>query len=127
MDITTDLDESETKSRTAKKSGYLDGSLKLEEDGLGNENLAGSGAEVADLGLEKLDLLAGSATTDFEQSVDDGVEIDVLLIRHYEKLYKKEERGKLKVSRRAPGPLLALNRCSDALLVDGLHVWHRCS
>ena len=127
VDITTDLDESETKSRTAKKSGYLDGSLKLEEDGLGNENLAGSGAEVADLGLEKLDLLAGSATADFEQSVDDGVEIDVLLIRHYEKLYKKEERGKLKVSRRAPGPLLALNRCSDALLVDGLHVWHRCS
>jgi hypothetical protein len=127
VDITTDLEELEKKSRAREKSGYLDGSLKLEEDGLGDENLASSGAEVADLGLEKLDLLAGSATADLEQSVDDRVEIDVLLIRHYEKLYRKEERGKLKVSRRAPGPLFALNRCSDALLVDGLHVWHRCS
>ena len=127
VDITTDLVKSEKKSWLGGKSGYLDGGLKLEEDRLGNENLAGSGAEVADLGLEKLDLLAGSATADLEQSVDDGVEIDVLLIRHYEKLYKKEERGKLKVSRRAPGPLFALNRCSDALLEDRLHVWHGCS
>lgn len=90
------------------KISYLDRSLKFEEDWLGNENLASSGAEVADLGLEKLDLLAGSAATDLEQSVDDGVEIDVLLVRHYESSTERR-RGKLKVSRRAPGPLFALN------------------
>jgi hypothetical protein len=62
-------------------------------------------------------LLAGSATADLEQSVDDRVQIDVLLVRHYE-AEKERTRGKLKVSHRAPGPLLALNRRSDALLVD---------
>jgi hypothetical protein len=128
VDITTDLDMSEEKSRTGEKNGYLDGSLKLEENGLGNENLASSGAEVTDLGLEKLDLLARSATADLEQSVDDGVEIDVLLVRHYEKALQEGRKGKTKsLSPSAGGPCFALNRCSDALLVDGLHVWHRCS
>lgn len=88
-----------------KQSSYLDRGLKFEEDGLRNENLASSGAEVADLGFEKLDLLAGSATADLEQSVDDRVEIDVLLIRHYESSTEKR-RGKLEVSRRAPGALV---------------------
>jgi len=89
VDITTDLDRS----------------LKLKEDGLGNENLASSGAEVTDLGLEKLDLLARSATADLEQSVDDGVEIDVLLVRHYEKALQEGRKGKTKsLSPSAGGP-----------------------
>jgi len=89
----------------------LDGSFKLEEDGLGNENLASSGAEVTDLGLEKLDLLARSATADLEQSVDDGVEIDVLLVRHYEKALQEGRKGKTKKSlAERRGPLIALNR-----------------
>jgi len=47
VDITTDLDRS----------------LKLEEDGLRNEDLTSLGAKVTDLGLKELDLLAGSATS----------------------------------------------------------------
>jgi hypothetical protein len=42
---------------------YLDRSLKLEEDGLRNEDLTSLGAKVTDLGLKELDLLAGSATS----------------------------------------------------------------
>jgi hypothetical protein len=50
VDITTDLDRS----------------LKLEEDGLRNEDLTSLGAKVTDLGLKELDLLAGSATSHLE-------------------------------------------------------------
>ena len=45
---------------------YLDGSLELEEDGLGDEDLAGLGAEITDLSLEELNLLARSATSHLE-------------------------------------------------------------
>jgi hypothetical protein len=50
VDITTDLDRS----------------LKLEEDGLRNEDLTSLGAKVTNLGLKELDLLAGSATSHLE-------------------------------------------------------------
>jgi len=45
---------------------YLDGGLELEEDGLRDEDLAGFGAEVSDLGLEQLNLLTGAAAPDLE-------------------------------------------------------------
>lgn len=45
---------------------YLDRGLELEEDGLGDEDLAGLGAEITDLGLEKLDLLAWTAASHLE-------------------------------------------------------------
>ena len=60
----------------------LDGGLEFEENRLRDEDLAGLGAEVTDLGLQKLDLLPGPAASHFQQSVDDGVQIDVALISH---------------------------------------------
>jgi len=60
----------------------LDRRLELEEDGLGDENLAGLGAKGADLGLEELDLLAGTAAANFKKTVYDGVEIDIVWVRH---------------------------------------------
>ena len=53
--------------------------LKLEQNGLRDEDFAGLGAQVADLGLQQLDLLARPAAPDLEQSVYDGVEVDLVL------------------------------------------------
>jgi hypothetical protein len=67
---------------SVKISLYLDGSFELKQNGLGDEDLAGLCAKVADLSLEKLDLLAGTAAPHLEEAVDYGVEIDVVLVRH---------------------------------------------
>lgn len=67
---------------SVKISPYLDGSFELKQNGLGDEDLAGLCAKVADLSLEKLDLLAGTAAPHLEEAVDYGVEIDVVLVRH---------------------------------------------
>lgn len=61
---------------------YLDGGLEFEEDRLRNENLTGLSAEVTDLGLKQLDLLAGAAATDLEKAVDYRVQIDIVVICH---------------------------------------------
>ena len=60
----------------------LDRRLEFEQDGLGDEDLTGLGAEVADFGLEELDLLARSATADLQETIDDRVEVDFVLVRH---------------------------------------------
>lgn len=70
-------------------------SLELEQDGLGNENLAGLGAEIANLRLQELNLLARPAAAHLEQSVDDGVQVHLLLVRHGE----SRELGQTKESR----------------------------
>jgi hypothetical protein len=49
---------------------HLDRCLEFEEDRLRNEDLSGLGAEEADLSLEELDLLAGSAASNLEQPVN---------------------------------------------------------
>jgi hypothetical protein len=49
---------------------------------LGDEDLTSLGAQITDLCLQKLNLLAGAASSDLQQSIDDGVEIDVVLVRH---------------------------------------------
>jgi hypothetical protein len=59
----------------------LDRRLELEEDGLRNEDLTGLGAQVTDLRLKQLDLLAGSAAPDLKKTVYDRVEI-YLVFRH---------------------------------------------
>jgi len=61
---------------------YLDRRLKLKENGLRDENFTGFGAKVADLSLEKLNLLAGTAAANLEETVYDRVEIDIVLVRH---------------------------------------------
>lgn len=61
---------------------YLDGSFQLEEDGLGDEYFAGLGAEVANLCLEQLDLLARSAAPHLQEAINYRVEIDFVLVRH---------------------------------------------
>jgi hypothetical protein len=61
---------------------HLNGSFELEQNGLGNEDLAGLGAEIADLGLEQLDLLAGAAAPHLQEAVDYRIEVDVVLVRH---------------------------------------------
>lgn len=65
---------------------HLDGSLEFEENGLGDEDLAGLGAEEADLSLEELDLLARAAAPDLEEAVDYGVEVDLMLVCHRKEL-----------------------------------------
>lgn len=64
-----------------RRDTYLDWSLKLQEDGLRDENLTGLGAQIANLRLEELDLLARPASSHLQKSVYDGVQIH-LLFRH---------------------------------------------
>jgi hypothetical protein len=74
VNITADLKSWSGPLRCQKRlvsTAYLDRRLELEENGLGDENLAGLGAKVADLSLEELDLLAGTAAANFEQTVYD--------------------------------------------------------
>lgn len=52
---------------------YLNRSLKLEQDGLRDEDFASLGAQVSDFGLEQLDLLTGATATDLQEAVDYGV------------------------------------------------------
>jgi hypothetical protein len=61
---------------------YLDGSLQLEEDGLGDEYFTSFGAEVTNLGLEQLNLFAGSAAPHLQEAINYRVEIDFVLVRH---------------------------------------------
>lgn len=61
---------------------YLDGSFKLEQDRLRNEDLTSLSAQVSNFSLEKLDLLAGAAAADLQETVDYGVQIDIVLICH---------------------------------------------
>lgn len=64
------------------RSAYLDRSLELKQYGLRDENLTSLGAEVANLGLEQLHLLAGTASSDLEEPVDYGIKIDLVLVFH---------------------------------------------
>jgi ribosomal protein L29 len=50
---------------------HLDGSFQLEENRLRDENLTGLGAEVTNLRLEQLNLLARAATPHLQKPVDD--------------------------------------------------------
>lgn len=61
---------------------HLDGRFKLEQNRLRDENLPRLGAQIANLRLQKLHLLPWSASPHLEQPVDDGVEIDIRLVRH---------------------------------------------
>ena len=71
-----------TSAQEQGAGAYLNGSFKFKQDRLRNEDLACLGAEIADLGLEQLDLLAGTAASDLEEAVDYGVEVDLVLVRH---------------------------------------------
>jgi len=81
----------------------LNGSLKLEQDGLRNENLAGLSAEETDLRLEELDLLAGAAAADLEQPVDYRVEVDFMLVCHCGELSRQREMRLVYAKRRSGG------------------------
>lgn len=61
---------------------YLDGGLQLEQDGLGDKDLASFGTQVSNLGFEQLDLLSWAAATHLEQAVDYGIEVDLVLVSH---------------------------------------------
>lgn len=61
---------------------YLDGRFQLEEDGLGDEDLARLRAEEPNLGLEELHLLPGATTPDLEQAIDYRIEVDLMLVGH---------------------------------------------
>lgn len=71
----------------------LDRSLKLEKDGLRDEDLTGLGAEIPDLGFEELDLLSRPAASHLEEAVDYGVEIDFVLVRHFEYPHRPQREG----------------------------------
>ena len=84
MDITTNLGLSANSVfGRGEFSSYLYRCFQLEKNGLRDEDLASLGAQIADFSFEQLNLLSGSASANFQQSVDDGVEIHLLLIRHY--------------------------------------------
>jgi hypothetical protein len=65
-----------------RRRAYLDRSLELEQNGLGDEDLASLGAKIADLGLEKLHLLPRTTASNLKETVDYRVEIDLVLVRH---------------------------------------------
>jgi len=56
--------------------------LELEQDRLGDEDLASLSAQVSYLSFQQLNLLSWSRATDFEQTVDDGVQVHIVLVRH---------------------------------------------
>ncbi len=61
---------------------YLDRSFELQQDWLGDEDLASFGAQESYLCLQQLYLLTRPAATNFEESVNNGVEIHIILVRH---------------------------------------------
>ena len=73
---------------------YLDRGFQLEQYGLGNEDLARLGAEKTNLGFQQLHLFARSAPSHLQQPIDDGIEIDIILVRHLTDL--KTGRGSVK-------------------------------
>lgn len=84
---------------------YLDRSLKLKENGLGDKDLASLCAQETNFGLEQLDLLAGATAADLQESVDYGVQINIVLICHCECVGRRElawgwVRGWRRVTRR---------------------------
>jgi hypothetical protein len=97
----------------------LDGSFKLEKDGLRNEDLTSLGAEIADLGFEQLNLLARSAAPHLEEAIDYRVEVDFVLVRHCKcssnphqpkALAHTQKDGVLVVTDRSPGRRRGQNR-----------------
>jgi hypothetical protein len=77
MDVAAYLDASVGPQQA--RVANLDGSLKLEQNRLADEDLARLGAQPADLLLEELDLFAGTASADFQQSFYDGIEVHVVV------------------------------------------------
>ena len=61
---------------------YLDRCFQLQQDWLGDEDFTSLGAKITNLCLQKLYLFAWSAASDLQQSVDDGIEIYIVLVRH---------------------------------------------
>jgi hypothetical protein len=49
---------------------------------LRDEDFAGLCAQITDFCFQKLNLFAGSAASDLQQSIDDGIEVYICLIRH---------------------------------------------
>lgn len=68
--------------QSEEKVTYLDWSLKLKQNRLRDENLTRLSAQVPNLLLQQLHLLPRPGTAHLEQSVYDGVEIDILLASH---------------------------------------------
>ena len=91
MDVAAYLGASAGPRRAA--STNLDGRLELEQDGLTDEDLSRLGAQPANLLLEKLDLLAGTASADFQQPFYDGFEVHIV-VGHAAQLAGGREEGK---------------------------------
>ena len=60
----------------------LDWGLELKKNWLGDKDLARLCAQIANLSLQKLNLLSWPASSHFQKTVNDGVEIDIALVRH---------------------------------------------
>ncbi len=66
-----------------RKFAYLNRSFELKEDGLRNEDLASLSAKVSDFGLEQLDLFSRAAASDFKETIDNRIQINFVLVRHF--------------------------------------------
>lgn len=75
--------------QTRRSTAYLNRGLQLKKDRLRDENLPCFCAEITDFRFQELDLLAWTASSDLQQSINDRVEVDFCLIRHG----KREIRG----------------------------------
>lgn len=58
---------------------YLDGCLQFQQYGLGDEDFPSLGAKITNLRLQKLNLLARPAAPHLQQSINDRVQIHVLI------------------------------------------------
>ena len=90
MNITADLRQHYQLGtlRLILYSAYLDRSLEFKQDRLGDEDLASLSTQVSYLCLEQLNLLPWATAANLQESVYDGVEIDVILVRHDRRLVK---------------------------------------
>jgi len=61
---------------------YLNWSFQLKQNRLRDEYFTSLGAKIADLGLEKLDLLPRTAAPHLQEAVNYRVEVDFVLIGH---------------------------------------------
>lgn len=60
----------------------LNWGLELEQYWLRDEDFASFGTEIADLGFQKLNLLARSTAPDLQEPINYGVKVYIILIRH---------------------------------------------
>lgn len=97
---------------------HLDWRLQLQQYGLRDENLSRFGTQETDFRFQQLYLLPWPASPHLQESVNDGVEVHVILIRHF--LFPGGAFGGCYVDDRRLGLTGCFNFCGPGGLLDCL-------